>query len=193
MIDNMEIIKPLLSFDPEHFYYIEIMQRKKENPEIGSNTRIIKQYFINSLKYLESHYEEMKKLCNLFNARAGIRMNKRNAKQVSLKTLQIIADHAINDAYHCSKSAYAKACGQCHHDSEKKWIVDIDVKDWTPHVNLLAANIQGERLGKVTLYAVVPSLAGRHLITSPFNMQAFRLMGFKEDVHKDNPTNLYIP
>jgi hypothetical protein len=33
VIDNLELIKPLLSFEDENdFYYLQILKRKKDNP-----------------------------------------------------------------------------------------------------------------------------------------------------------------
>jgi hypothetical protein len=193
MIDNFELIKPLLSFDSEDdLYYIQVMQRKKENPDIGTNTRTIKEYYFNNLAYLESRYDEIKKLCNFFNARAGLRLNKRSARKVALKTLQNISENLIHEAHISIKSAYSKACGQCHNDKNKKWIVDIDTKN-IDHVDKVKSAIYKCEPRNIVLYATIPSVAGMHLITSPFNVQEFKSMGFTEDIHKDNPTNLYIP
>ena len=34
---------------------------------------------------------------------------------------------------------------------------------------------------------------GSHLIVKPFNIQTFKYIYPEIEVHKDNPTNLYIP
>ena len=47
MIDNLELIKPLLEFNKENdFYFIQILQRKKDNPEVNglNNSRTVKSY-----------------------------------------------------------------------------------------------------------------------------------------------------
>ena len=42
MIDVFEKIKHLLVFESvDDFYYLQILQRKKENPGIGSNSRVM--------------------------------------------------------------------------------------------------------------------------------------------------------
>ena len=47
MVDNLDKILPLLKFESEDdFYYLQILQRKKENPQLGSNSRVIKNYYI---------------------------------------------------------------------------------------------------------------------------------------------------
>ena len=58
MIDNLEKVLPLLEFESEDdFYYLQILQRKKENPQLGSNSRVIKNYYITSIDYLTKHYK----------------------------------------------------------------------------------------------------------------------------------------
>ena len=47
MIDNFELIKSLLKFEsPDDFYHLQILKRKKENPELGSNSRVVKTYYV---------------------------------------------------------------------------------------------------------------------------------------------------
>ena len=41
---------------------------------------------------------------------------------------------------------------------------------------------------------LIPSKNGYHIITNPFNLEFFNnVCDDKIEVHKDNPTNLYIP
>lgn len=76
MIDVFDKVKDLLTFESDDdFYYLQILQRKKENPQLGSNSRVIKNYYIGSVEYLENRYEEIRKLCTEFNARAMLRLN----------------------------------------------------------------------------------------------------------------------
>lgn len=52
MIDNIELILPFLKFESkDDFYYLQILQRKKENPQLGSNSRVIKNYYISSQEF----------------------------------------------------------------------------------------------------------------------------------------------
>ena len=127
MIDNLEKVLPLLEFESEDdFYYLQILQRKKENPQLGSNSRVIKNYYITSIDYLTKHYEEIKKLCEVFNARASIRLNKRSFEKVGFKTMTNIANTMMNKEYKFLKASYDRACGLGHNDKNKTWVVDID-------------------------------------------------------------------
>jgi len=65
-IDNLELVLPFLTFENDsEFYYLQILQRKKENPQLGSNSRVIKNYYINSVEYLLKHYGEIKQILKI--------------------------------------------------------------------------------------------------------------------------------
>jgi len=191
MIDNINKILPFLKFESEDdFYYLQILQRKKENPQIGSNSKVIKNYYITSEEYLLNYYDEIKKLCEVFNARASIRLNKRSFEKVGFKAMSNIANTMMNREYKFLKASYDRACGLGHNDPEKKWILDIDEKEISPLVIPFINSIEpvGEKI-----YRAIESKSGFHLITKPFNLQEFSKEYPEIEVHKDNPTNLYIP
>ena len=53
MINNIEIIKTLLEFNSQdEFYHLQVLKRKKENPELGSNSYVVKTYYVGSIEYL---------------------------------------------------------------------------------------------------------------------------------------------
>ena len=186
MIDNLELIKPLLTFESEDdFYFLQILQRKKENDQVGSNSRVIKDYHIRSVEYLEERYDEIRALCNLFDARAYLRLNKRSYEKVAYKALINMANSMSNREFKFVGKSYVRAVGQNHNDKNKKWILDID--DWSVFIN----SIQPDDGQKV--YLNLKSKNGGHLITKPFRLDVFREKFPDIEVHKDNPTNLYIP
>lgn len=192
-IDNLEKIVPLLTFDSEDdFYYLQILQRKKENPEIGSNSRVIKNYYIKSEQHLRDRYDEIKKLCEVFNARASIRLNKRSFEKVGMKTMVNLANTMMNKEYQFLKASYDRACGLGHNDGNKTWVVDLDdweLKDLPGLKNYLN---ELEPVGD-KLVQYLRSKSGYHFITKPFNTQKFKQDYPEVEIHKDNPTNLYIP
>lgn len=194
MIDNIELIKPLLLFQSkDDFYYLQILQRKKENNETGSNSRIIKNYYIGSIEYLENKYEEIKSLCNLFNARAYIRLNKRSYEKVAFKALVKITDSIYNKDYISCTRSYDKAIGANHNQSNNKmWIIDIDTNDQELLKQIVLKLYTLQPVGN-KFKSVIPSKNGFHIITNPFNLQEFSKFQYSVEIHKDNPTNLYIP
>lgn len=195
MVDNLDKILPLLKFESEDdFYYIQILQRKKENEKLGSNSRVIRNYYIKSQQYLIDRYDEIKQLCILFNARASIRLNKRSFEKTAFKALENIANSMRNREYKFINKSYDRAVGQNHNDSNKKWILDIDDKNWSMHDSIKIADFLKELqpFGQKVI-TQIDSRSGFHIITSPFNVEEFNKKYTDIEIHKDNPTNLFIP
>jgi bisphosphoglycerate-dependent phosphoglycerate mutase len=204
MVDVLEEIKSLLVFESEDdFYFLQILQRKKENSEIGSNSRVIKNYYINSVEYLEKRYDEIKLLCNQFNARAMLRLNKRSYSKVAFKTMQNIANSMANGEYSFIKKSYDRACGNGHNDKNKTWIVDIDKEEVIWLEQIINAIQSCEPISN-KIVKQLSTKNGIHLITTPFNvmqfkenfkkeLEAYKMEEINIDIHKDNPINLFIP
>jgi hypothetical protein len=203
MIDNLEKVLPFLQFDSEDdFYYLQILQRKKENPQLGSNSRVIKNYYIRSQQHLLDRYEEIKTLCKVFNARASIRLNRRSFEKVGFKSLENVANTMQNREYKHLMKSYDRACGLLNNERVKRWIVDID-KDEVIWLEQIINAIQPCEPSGNKILAQIPSKSGIHLITSPFNIQQFKdnfadelrdygMSYIDLEIHKDNPTNLFL-
>ena len=54
MIDNYAQIVPLLKFEEGTFYYLQVLQRKKDNPEMSWQTKQRYFKFIRTLEELET-------------------------------------------------------------------------------------------------------------------------------------------
>lgn len=192
-IDNFDIILPLLKYDcDDDFYYLQILQRKKENDELGSNSRVVRNYYIKSNDYLANRKDEIIKLCTVFNARAMIRLNRRSFEKTAYKAMQNLANTMSNKEWVFCMKAYDRACGQGHNEADKTWIVDIDGVGRLTNDMVRYIERECEPIGNKFI-AVIPSKNGCHLITRPFNLQTFKTLFPDIEVHKDNPTNLYIP
>ena len=59
MRNNFEQIRNILKFEDDYFYFIQIIQRKKENPELGSSNRVIRSYNISSLEKFDKDKDEI--------------------------------------------------------------------------------------------------------------------------------------
>ena len=66
MINNFEQIRKILKFEDDYFYFIQIIQRKKEHPELGSNNRIIRSYMISSEEKFDKNISEFVYMCDTF-------------------------------------------------------------------------------------------------------------------------------
>ena len=198
MINNINQIKTLLQFDSEDdFYHLQIIKRKKEHPELDSNSRIIKTYYIRSIEYLDLNYEEIKVLCNFHNARACINLNKRSFEKLAYHNLKKVTDCIMNKDFKTVRKCYESVCGSYSSEINKKWIIDVDSKDGL-HLYIAEKIKRFEpNPGESKVITYIETKNGWHIITKPFNQSNFRLeceMNSKVcDIHKDNPTILYIP
>jgi hypothetical protein len=199
MINNLEIIKPLLNFEqPGDFYMLYVFKRKKDQPEgerdNHQSVRTIKTYCIESIEHLEKRYEEIKQLCEMFKARAYIHIQKQNHSDVSLNMMVALAEK-IRNGQNNQKNLFDSVVGQLK-TNEKRWIVDIDTKDEID-VHRAAHIIDGVRPDGPKIIAVIPTKNGYHFITKRFDVLEFnkkmKAYGEVPDIQKKNPTLLYLP
>lgn len=195
MIDNLEVIKPLLNFSEKgDFYMLYVFKRKKDQPEgerdNHQSVRTIKTYCIDSVEHLEKRYDEIKQLCEMFKARAYIHVQKQNHSDVSLDMLALLAERIKNGVKN-QKGLFDSVVGQIK-TQEKRWIIDIDTKDkqFLRDITMDLMEIQpvGDKVEKV-----IPTKNGFHLITKKFNVMEFKEKYPEVEIQKKNPTLLYLP
>ena len=195
-VDNFDQIGKLLNFKEEgDFYMIQIMQRGKDQNDgrAAGSVRIIKSYIVKSIEHFEERRDEIKALCEFFNARACIVLNKKNTRQVSMKGLELMAHLVAHEEWHTFRSIFETACGQtgaC--DGNKTWIVDIDTKDEKEISYVIETVMKCEPFTDDKIVARIPTVHGVHLITRPFNKKRFNDMyDGSIDIHDGTPTLLY--
>jgi hypothetical protein len=201
MIDNINLIKPILNFEKEgDFYMLYVFKRKKDQPEgekdNHQSVRTIKTYTIESIEYLDKRYEEIKQLCEVFNARAYIHIQKQNHFDVSLEMMIELAQR-IRNGVHKQQGLFDSVVGQIK-TQEKRWIVDVDTKDETKIKNIIKIlnRVHPQDVGE-KIETIIPTKNGCHLITKKFNVMEFQhvvsVLGIVPDIQKKNPTLLYLP
>jgi len=193
-INNLNLIKPLLQWDdPNDFYFVTILKRKKDNPEYTSHKTLISAYYISSMEKLDKLFPEMILLAKFHHARVYINLNRRNYEQLGLQMIKKVADCLINKSYKDIKNAYYSICGSFHVEKNKKWVVDTD--NYTSEEIQNIKNLIFELGG--TIYETIPTVNGMHIITNPFNTHEFSKMWTERsnlcvpDIQKNNPTFLY--
>lgn len=191
MTNNLEQIKGLLRFESnDDFYHLQVLKRKKENPELGSNSVVIKTYYITSIEHLERVMPEIITLCDLHNARGCINLNVRSFERAAFHTLKKISDIIMNRDYKSVRSAFDSVCGEYGTGRDKRWIVDVDDK----HPKVIASivnHIQSlDPVEEDKIITLLETKNGFHIITKPFNVSKFQYT--EVDIHKNNPTILYI-
>jgi hypothetical protein len=211
MINNLELIRPLLNFEKKgDFYMLYVFKRKKDQPEgerdNHQSVRTIKTYCIESIDHLERRWDEIIQLCEMFKARAYIHVQKQNHFDVSLNMMVALAQR-IQDGNTNQKGLFDSVVGQIK-TQEKRWIIDVD--DMLEASPLMMAYIEyecapitkvkfdeagmpvGHEVGP-KIEAIIPTRNGHHLITKKFDVMKFKEKYPELDIQKKNPTLLYYP
>ena len=184
-VDNFDLIRLLLDFkSDDEFYFLQILKRKKENPEQIGNSKEVKTYYITSLEQFNQKEEEIKNLCKITNSRAYINLNKRSFEKCALLCLKQVTDCIINDNFKSVRKAYTTVCGY-QHSGDKIWVVDCD--DMTAD-EVLELGIKIKSVNQQPIVAYVPTINGYHILCKPFNTLTLQL---NLDIQKNNPTLLY--
>ena len=194
VINNLDIIKPLLKWeDTNDFYFVQVLIRKKDNPDNKFYKTVISTFYVSSMESLDNLFPEMILLAKYRNARVYINLNRRNYEQLGLQMIKKVADGLINKSYKDIRNAYSSICGSFFVEKTKKWIIDTD--GYTPQQIHAMKDLISE-LGGI-IYETIPTVNGMHLITSPFNTLDFskkcmdNIAITAPDIQKNSPTLLY--
>lgn len=201
MIDNFEQIETLLSFDdPDLFYHLQIIRRGKDHPNLAAANRTIKTYYIDNSEKLSKIKQEIIDLCEYFGARAYINLAPKSYRKCTMQCISDMAKRVMDGDFKKIYKCWNTVVGYIKSD-KPHWIIDVD----GPTNGCISEFIEYEceplhytkyYLNKVyesKIYAYIPTKNGYHIITKPFNLKQFKDKYPDIDVHKNNPTILYIP
>ena len=193
MVDNFELIKKYMERDLPNWkegdcYYLQLLRRASDDPKTNGvpdpkyhgnmHSRSIKDYLIRSTKHLDDVKDEIKFLCEQFNVRAYIRLNKRNYKNIALEMMKHIAQQcASGESFSSPYHLISSACGTtCQAGKDKTWILDLD-KEYLPYeeeIKEMVLNCEPykrmmEETGKTREevkkeFFVVPTKSGKHIV-----------------------------
>jgi hypothetical protein len=204
-VDNFELIDPLLNFEePNTFYFVQILKRRKENPDMKTGVRTINIYYLYSKSDLVKLKPKIVEDCQKNNARAYISLNRLDAYVIALYTQKIIIEHMIGGQFFAVKNAYTTACGNYHSDDNAKWVIDIDIVDKDGNIDSKQIELSSAivktlmelhneiKRKNYKILATLPTKNGHHIITNPFNTKKFGEMYPDTTFYKNSPTILYI-
>lgn len=201
MIDNFKQIETLLSFDDSDlFYHLQIIRRGKDHPNLAAANRTIKTYYIDNSEKLSKIKQEIIDFCGYFGARAYINLAPKSYRKCTMQCISDMAKRAMDGDFKKIYKCWNTVVGYIKSD-KPHWIIDVD----GPTNGCISEFIEYEceplhytkyYLNKVyesKIYAYIPTKNGYHIITKPFNLKQFKDKYPDIDVHKNNPTILYIP
>lgn len=200
MIDNFDLINNLLEFPSEDtFYHLQIIKRGKDHSDSPS-ARTIKVYYINNPEKLSKIKQEVIDLCEYFGARAYINLAPKSYRKCTMQCISDMAKRAMDGEFNKIYKCWNKVVGYVKSD-KPHWIVDIDgstdgcISEFIEYeCEPLHYTMEGPyKVFDSKIYDYIPTKNGYHIITKPFNIKQFREKYPDIDVHKNNPTVLYIP
>lgn len=208
MIDNFELIKPLFYFNEGNnmFFHAQILRRGKDHPDLPAANKLIQSWLVRSRDQLDKLKEEIIFLCEHYKARAYINVAGKDFDKLNALILKKLAENNYTGNVINPWHIYHSACGELI-SRRKLWVVDVDSKHPDDQFEVLE-ELDGIWLKthpehkeyldncnrrRVYLHAEIPTLNGVHFITEPFNLHKFKEKFPNIDVHKNNPTVLYVP
>ena len=130
MINNFQQIAELLTFDtPDDFYFLQIIKRRKENPDMKNGAKVIKSYRVDSLFKLNDIRSEVIDHCIHNNARAYINLNICSFQTTAYEHLREISTLMLKRNYKDVKNAYDSVCGSTKPAKNPLWLIDVDEKN----------------------------------------------------------------
>jgi hypothetical protein len=213
-LNNSLKIREFLSFGENDFYFVQLIKRRKDNPEMLKDVKVIRSYYINSFDDYDKLIPKIIETCDNENCRAYIRLNKRNYAKLALKLISETAQLASNsNDLRSLPNLFDSVAGQFSSDPDKKWIVDVDWKDLEninefiidgdifnivngiPEIVHLFSTLNDLQVGanKDPLLELIKTKNGFHVVTRPFNLHLFSKTFPNLQVHKDNMSIIYCP
>ena len=170
-IDNFDQLNSLLTFNSsDDYYHLQILKRKKENPEMKSNNILITTHFIKSATQLNTMKKDLIPICDATNARAYLNLNTKSFKRSSLEMLKDLAINISTEQYEGHR-LFNRASGKTNSPTnKKKWLLDIDDHNWIDNNSNELYSLLGscEPIGDKVI-DIVDTKNGKHIICTPFN------------------------
>lgn len=179
----------------DRYYVIELIRRRKDNPELPAANMHFKNYYINKIEDLDKYKDEIIMLCTSLKMRAYFSVNYKSYKQILMNT---VAECACRVAAHDYKKPYAiyESCsGKYFDEKNKTWIIDVDKEDAEEYgmtleelTNFYTVTIKQECKPHKSAIAIIPTKSGNHIICNPFDVAKFNdiLRANKMKPHADN-------
>ena len=181
ILDNIDLVRRLLKFKEGVFYFIQVIQRRKDNPDLEKTDMKRYQCFITSEEDFDIHLKRIVKVCNDFNARAYISLIPRSLEKLGKQCLLEYAKRVTSSDYSRiwdipNRVALSEETRMAGVISKPLRMFDLD--DLNPdNLDTLIKFIDG--LG-LSIAATVPTPNGYHVLVEAFNPKILLKSGMKK-------------
>lgn len=197
-IDNFDSIRKLLIFDSEDdFYQIQIVKRRKENPGLKNNAKVVKEYYVSSLEYFDEIREDVAGIAKATRSRAYINLNVRSFRRAAFSTMERIVKYIESEDYFSVRNIYTRSASSRTSRKNMRWIIDFDKDEFTIYHEFLEKAEQFQyRLtnNNIEVLSIVYTPNGLHFIVKPFDRKKFgeKYPSFElSSIKKNSPTVLF--
>ena len=185
----------LVQFDPEMYYFINLIQRRKDIPGLSRPEKKVDTFYVHTAEKFEKVWPHIVEKCESTGARAYINLNRRSWERTHLNMLKLIADNLSAGQLTSGPGLWDRAAGISSAQKPKLWVLDCD-REHAEHLDTICDIVISIKNGQVI--GRVPTLNGTHLITHGFDTRSLRAQltahGIAPiEVHDDGPTLLYCP
>lgn len=191
-INNLPLISSLLPTAGDYFCHLQILRRGKDHPDLPAANKLIKSYLVRDVDHLENIMSDVTFLCEHYKARAYISAEVKSFAKLNTLIMCKLATNQHTGNVINPWHVFNSACGELR-GIEKRWVVDVDTKD--PDTMEAIKDTISKCRSRVEdkIITTIPTLNGYHLITYPFNVQAFSHVWPDVSVKKNGLTLLYMP
>ncbi len=208
-VDNSSVVAGFApkADDGDTFIYTEMLDRSKEKPDGGEyGFKLLKSFYHRSQEEFWRQWPAIRAACDAAGVRACTRLSPRSFRRAGQEHARLVLEAALEGRWQRMRSLYRTACGTIA-PNEKLWLWDIDTLDGRTERFATWLRTMWDARGQLVYVATLPSRKGVHHITRPFDLRL--ATAFMQDelgiagglvpngdvisLHKDNPTNLYIP
>lgn len=188
--------------DPDQHIRANLIIRRKDNPNMKGDARVIKRYCFKSYEDFEKNLDEIIDWCNKFNARFYVNPTIKSFKAIAFETLQRLAENLSQNQFSNVKNLY-DSVGDANTGVHGKrlWTLDIDnVYDLEPV--MLMKDIYdycteaGKQIKQLTAhFGTVLTKTGIHVLVRPHNYdgEAIRKLSEKYGVEIELKKNVQTP
>lgn len=180
-MNNLSLIvdNDLLKFEKEgDFFFLQIFQRRKDNPDLELSVKRVKSYCVYSLEELYSIMPKVEGYCHRLNARAYLRLNKQNALDVTMRCIEQMSKNVRQGNVHKNRTVWDAISGQ--EGANDYWLLDVDCEHFNENM-LIVPEIRSilkehfETVRKQDFFSVkIDTKSGVHIIVKPFDSRIMK-------------------
>ena len=170
VLDNIDRLRESLVFKNDVYYYVQVIQRKKDNPDSCSLDAKRYSHFVTSLKGFDRVCTDVTRLCNLYNARAYISVVPRSLERFGKLCCEEYLNRIKNNDYkNCFEipdrvamyEQTIKTKGVC---PSRLWMLDVDDEESEKY-------LRGLFTAEGLLRFELRTLSGVHMFVDAFSRE----------------------